>query len=131
MAVPDELQLHARELTEATGLAVSFVEEGIQICVIVSKVTLPAGVYAVGTTDILFITDQQYPASAMDMFWTEQEVLLTGGSVPANADNIENHAGRRWRRFSWHRNNIWNRDGNPLLDHFEFTQHRFAQDVRR
>ncbi len=131
MAAIDELRRHAQELFDATGVTTTLVENGTQIYVILNKVRLPTGAYAVDATDILFITDQQYPLSAMDMFWTELAVLLPNGSEPANASSLENYANRQWRRFSWHRNGTWNHNGNPLLDHFEFTQHRFAQDVSR
>jgi Prokaryotic E2 family E len=124
----DELHKHAEELTQHAGIPVEVQEEGTQRFVILGGLVLPP-VYAVTTTDVLFITDSQYPVSAMDMFWTELSVLLPGGVIPASAEVIESYCGRQWRRFSWHRNGIWNMQGNPLLDHFEFMQARFAKDV--
>ena len=56
-------------------------------------------------------------------------VLRPDGSVPAGADSIETYLGRQWRRFSWHRNGIWNPSGNCLLDHFEFMQDRFVREM--
>jgi hypothetical protein len=83
----------------------------------------------VGNTDVLFITDTMYPLSAMDMFWTDPAVVRPNGAIPAGAESIETYCRRQRRRFSWHRNGIWNPNGNPLLDHFEFMQARFAQDL--
>jgi hypothetical protein len=126
---PDELHRHASELAEHAGVEVKVIEEGSQRFVILRSLLLPAGTYQVTTSDVLFITDAQYPPSAMDMFWTDLAVLLPNGGVPASADSIETYCGRQWRRFSWHRNGIWRPDGNPLIDHFEFMQDRFAKDV--
>jgi hypothetical protein len=125
----EELRRHADDLTEKTGLRVDIEQEGMQVFVILREVVLPLGTYQVGGTDVLFITDAQYPLSAMDMFWTDPAVLRPDGSPSQGAESLETYRGRQWRRFSWHRNGIWNPNGNPLLDHFEFTQARFAQEV--
>jgi len=125
----EELRRHADDLTEKTGFRLDIEQEGVQVFVILREVLLPPGVYQVGSTDVLFITDAQYPLSAMDMFWTDLAVLRPDGSASQGAEILESYRGRQWRRFSWHRNGIWNPNGNPLLDHFEFMQARFAQEV--
>jgi hypothetical protein len=130
IAMPlDELRHHARELAENAGVEVDVEQVGAQVFVILRSFRLPPGSYNVETSDILFITDVQYPLSAMDMFWTDPALLRRDGSVPAGGDSIETYLGRQWRRFSWHRNGIWNPVGNCLLDHFEFMLARFVQDV--
>lgn len=131
MSALDRLRAHAMELETATGVTVELVEAGLQIFVILHGVVLPPGAYRLATTTALFITDQQYPNSAMDMFWTELDVVRPDGGVPANADCVETYVGRDWRRFSWHRNGVWRTTGNCLLDHYEFMQARFVQDVAR
>lgn len=125
----DELRHHADELAAQAGVQVDIEQEGAQVFIILRSLPLPAGAYQVATTDVLFITDVMYAVSAMDMFWTDPAVLRPDGSVPAGGDSIETYRGRPWRRFSWHRNGIWNPNGNPLLDHFEFMQARFALDL--
>lgn len=130
MAAIDELRRHAQELTASTRLEVDLIEEGNRIFVVIRAVPLPEGLFRAATTDVLFITDQQYPFSAVDMFWTEIEVLRPDGSPPQNADVIEQYLGRSWRRFSWHRNNVWKPGGNPLLDHFAFMESRWAAERR-
>jgi hypothetical protein len=125
----ERLRQHADELEKETGLTIEVIDGGGQIFVVLHKVPLPDGAYKIAATDVLFIADQQYPLSAMDMFWTELDVLRTDGSVPANAESVESYANREWRRFSWHRNGVWRTTGNCLLDHFEFMQARFVQDV--
>jgi hypothetical protein len=125
----DELRRHADELARVAGIRVEIEEDGPQRRVILRDLPLPPGAYRVGTSDVLYITDAQYPVSAIDMFYADVAVLLPDGSVPAGGETIESHNGRQWRRFSWHRNGVWSSNGNPLLDHFEFMQARFAMDV--
>lgn len=126
-----ELAQHVNELRAATGLEIEILEDQGRIFVLLRDAPLPAGLFRVTRSDILFITDQQYPLSAMDMFWTSPEVIRPDGSVPQGADAIETYVGRQWRRFSWHRNSIWNPAGNPLLDHFAFMESRWAAEVRK
>ncbi len=125
----DDLRRHANELAAHIGGNVEIEQRGTQVYIILRSLRLPSGAYQVAKSDVLFITDVQYPLSAMDMFWTDPAVLLPAGVVPASAESIETYLARQWRRFSWHRNGCWNANGNPLLDHFEFMQDRFAKDV--
>lgn len=125
----EELRRHADELASLAGVHVDIEQEGAQVFIILRELRLPVSTYQVPMTDALFIADTQYPVSAMDMFWTDVTVLRSDGTVPVGADSIETYRGRQWRRFSWHRNGIWNSAGNPLLDHFEFMQDRFSKDV--
>lgn len=129
MAAATQLQRDADELAELAGITVDIEQEGAQVFVLLRKVVLPAGTYQLAATDAMFMTDSQYPVSAMDMFWVEVPVLLASGAIPAGAESIETYRGVQWRRFSWHRNGSWNPTGNPLLDHFEFMQDRFAKDA--
>lgn len=133
MAGIDELSKHAKELEGVTGISVRVIQEPgtTRIFVLLSQVPLPVGVLKVNRTDVLFIADQLYPLSAMDMFWTEVEVVRSDGSIPQGAESIEQYLGRTWRRFSWHRNGIWNPTGNPVLDHFAFMESRLAVEARR
>lgn len=119
---------HAQELAALAGVPVDVQSEGPQVFVILRGLALPSGAYQVASSDVLFIADWAYPLSAMDMFWTEPAVLRPDGSVPTAGDSLETYLERQWRRFSWHRNGIWNPAGNCLLDHFEFMQNRFEQD---
>ena len=133
MAAIDTLRAHLAELTAATGVTgeVHEREQGMQLYVVLHDVPLPAGVFAVNASTVLFIADKQYPLSAMDMFWTDVDVVRADGGVPQNATEIENYLGRSWRRFSWHRNSIWSPGGNPLLDHYAFMETRFDLEPRQ
>lgn len=124
----ERLRRDADELEAAAGVTVEITTDGVQAFVVIQAVPLPVGTYRLAAADALFLTDLQYPLSAMDMFWTDLEVLRPDGGVPQNADQIETYAGRQWRRFSWHRNGPWKTAGNPLMDHYEFMLARFEQD---
>lgn len=128
MAALDELRRHADELTEAFGYEVELIGGGLQVPVIIKSVALPEGVFSAAQADVLFLADAQYPVSALDMFWTDVGVVRADGTVPSNAEVVEHHAGRTWRRFSWHRNGVWNPAGNGLIDHFLFTLARFEME---
>ena len=107
MSAREELEKHAGELLENTGIKAEIVEEQNRIFVILTKVPLPAGCANVACTDVLFITDTQYPLSAMDMFYTEVEVVRANGTPFENSESIEEYCGRKWRRFSYHKNQIY------------------------
>jgi hypothetical protein len=124
MNAVESLRAHLAELAALTGVRGEVHENGMQLYVVLDDVQLPANTFTRTTTDVLFITDRQYPLSAMDMFWVETDVLRADGTVPQAADVIEHHLDRDWRRFSWHRNGIWNPSGNPLLDHYTLMETR-------
>ena len=131
MSAREELEKHAGELLENTGIKAEIVEEQNRIFVILTKVPLPAGCANVACTDVLFITDTQYPLSAMDMFYTEVEVVRANGTPFENSESIEEYCGRKWRRFSYHRNAPWKPGGNPLLDHFALMETRWTAKAKR
>jgi hypothetical protein len=124
----DLLRKHLAELSEAVGLHGHVIEEGSALTVILFEVTLPTERFSRENSDVLFRTDSQYPVSAMDMFWVEVEVVRADGNIPQNAESIEHYCGRAWRRFSWHRNSVWNSNGNPLLDHYAFMESRLMAE---
>lgn len=126
--MPTELERHLREFEEATGLTARVHEGSGQIFIVIEKAPLPPGCYRVDRSDLLFVGDVQYPMSSLDMFWAEPEVVRPNGEIPAGGDSIETYLDRQWRRFSWHRNGLWNPGGNGILDHYEFVQDRFAKD---
>jgi len=131
MSAKEILELHAKELSESVGLNAEVLQEGNRLFVLIHKYPLPLGVSKVEHTDVLFITDTQYPLSAMDMFWTEVEVVKPDGSIFQGADTIEQYLGRSWRRFSYHRNSVWNTNGNLLMDHYVFMEARWTGRATR
>lgn len=132
MTARETLERHAEELRQATGLTVEIIEgEGNRTYVLIRQVPLPPGLFTMSKSDALFIADRQYPCSALDMFWLEASVVRANGTVPQGADCLENHLKRQWRRFSWHRNGVWNPASNGLLDHFAFMESAWAAEAKR
>ncbi len=131
MTARETLERHAEAFRQATGLAVDIVEEGGRICVVIRQVPLPPGLFKVEKSDVLYLADKQYPLSALDMFWMEVPVVRANEAVPQGADQIETYLNRQWRRFSWHRNGLWNPTSNGLLDHFAFTESAWATEAKR
>jgi len=132
MSAKETLERHAGELHEATGLGVDVVEaEGNRIFILIREVPLPPGLFKVNKSDVLFLADNQYPFSALDMFWIDASVVRADGTVPQGAEQIEDYLDRHWRRFSWHRNGVWNPTSNGLLDHFYFMESRWAAEAKR
>jgi hypothetical protein len=130
MAAVDTLRTHAEEFTGITGILSEVVEAGSQLCVILRGVRPPAGLFALDITDVMFLTDRMYPMSAMDMFWTDLGLTRPDGRIPQGASAIETYVGRQWRRFSWHRNGVWNPTRNGVLDHFAFVEAGWAAEAK-
>jgi len=76
------------------------------------------------TTTLLIRVPLSYPDAGLDMFWTDPSLLLAGGAVPKNAEALEYHAGRQWRRFSWHHHG-WNPAHHNLSTYLAFVRRRF------
>jgi hypothetical protein len=132
MSAAETLRAHLGELCEQIGVP-GRVEEsaGGRLFVVIEAMPLPPAVFNRGHTDVLYIAEANYPFSAMDMFWVEPDLLRADGTIPANAEVIEEYLGRSWRRFSWHRQGVWKITGNPLLDHHALTEDRLAIEVRK
>ncbi len=94
--------------------------------IVVHDVQLPPG-YSKDKTRVLLLTTNLYPASAMDMFWVDTDLTLTGGAIPAAAESIEHLFGQSWRRYSWHRNNEWRPGRDDIVGHFEFALARLQR----
>ena len=128
MGIPEILQHDATELSGVTGCAVELIPEASQIGVVVKQAALPPGTYNKATSDVLMLTDYQYSMSAMDMFYMEPDVQHRTGAIPAHASSVEQHVGRPWRRWSWHRNGIWIPATDNLLSHWAFVEACWAKE---
>jgi hypothetical protein len=103
LAVPDGisnvLKDAAGALEAALGYAVSVEFVGSQVLVVVHGAKLPAGVYSATVSDVLMVTDSQFPSSALDMFWMEPHITLADSSVPTHASKLQAFGNRHWRRW--------------------------------
>jgi hypothetical protein len=124
--LPRELVADAEEFTRITGFPCDLIAQGNRVFVHIKGARLPSGKFRAEQTDVLFQTDMQYRMSAMDMFWVNLDVIHADGRVPQAAETIEHYLGRQWRRYSWHRNGIWNPGRNGILDHYAFVEARWS-----
>jgi hypothetical protein len=68
-----------------------------------------------------------YPNAALDMFYTQPDLLLASGAAPRQTDVLEELGGSVWRRFSWHRNVPWNPGRDSLVSFVSFVEDNFAR----
>jgi len=124
VTLPPKLQKELEELSRVHPVGAS--EEGDWINLIFTQFPLGDG-FSTLTSDLLVRVPRSYPDAGPDMFWLDQSLTLAGGRVPQNADAIEGpYAGRRWRRFSWHRQR-WNSSVDNIHGHLEFIRRRLQE----
>jgi len=107
------------------GYHVTVVEADSFGNVVFSEYAVTPG-YSKTATTLLVRAPLSYRNGRPDMFWTDVDLLLAGGGVPASADVIETYLGRQWRRFSWHPGN-WNPAVDDLRTYLEFIDTRLAK----
>ena len=122
--IPDELAQDLKIL-RSRGFCHDVIEDGMKVYVLFKKLPLLADLYNLKETDLLIFTTSQYPNAGFDMFWTDVSLTLRDGRIPQNADVIEQHVGRSWRRFSYHPYNL--KPWNPSEDNVE----RFMEHVQQ
>jgi E2/UBC family protein E len=92
------------------------------------------------TTTVLIRVPRAYPDAGLDMFWTDPDLRLVDGAIPAGADQMEAYpatgsvtelSGKGWRRFSWHPQpgnpTRWNPAVDNLISYTEFISRRLSQ----
>lgn len=128
--VPPLLRGHAVELSERLARPVTAERCGNQVLIVVVKHSLPEGIHNVRESDVLLLSDIQYPSSSMDMFFLEEHVTLRGGHIPSHASSVVEYGGRRWRQWSWHRNGRWTPGVDDLLSHWAFVESCWGRELR-
>ncbi len=74
--------------------------------------------------DLLVQVPPAYPFAGLDMFWTEPDVRLADGRLPANA-SLEWWLGQAWLRFSWHPT-TWRQGVDNLITYLAFVNRRLT-----
>lgn len=123
--MPPSQLLQEVEALRFQGYSISVTEDSSWVSVVFHDYPVSAG-FSKNKTNLLVRAQQSYPNSNLDMFWTDIDLLLEGGGVPASADQLENYNGQQWRRFSWHPKS-WNPGRDNLCTFLEFINARFAQ----
>jgi hypothetical protein len=123
MPIPPRLQIELDDLRKNTGLEI--IEDPDCINVVLKAFSLGAS-FSIDNSDILIKVPKTYPEAGPDMFWTQPELTFKGGRVPQAAEHLENHIGRTWRRFSWHRAR-WTPSVDNLHGYIQFIRKRLEQ----
>jgi len=74
------------------------------------------------SAELLLKIPPTYPFAGLDMFWTDPDVRLADGRMPANT-SVEQALGRSWLRFSWHPS-TWRQGVDNLLTYLAFVDRR-------
>lgn len=128
------------ELTELKKrFRVEALEEDAFIDIVIFDFPTSA-LYNSQSTRVLIRVPRAYPDGGLDMFWTDPELRLIDGAIPAGADQVESYpatgavpelAGKNWRRFSWHPQpgtpSRWNPSVDNLISYTEFIRRRLSQ----
>jgi hypothetical protein len=111
-----ELLDEDRRYLDGKGLAYETVTDGANGGVILKGFPLAPGKYNCDKTDLLICIPQGYNDAKLDNFYCDPPVKLKDGNYPNAATEFEDHAGKRWQRFSRHLKH-W-RPGIDFLQNF-------------
>ncbi len=122
--LPEQLVREVEGL-RAEGSSVELIDAEGYANILFSAYPLPPG-YSAAATTVLLRFPLSYPSGQPDMFWTDPELTKADGATPPGADQLEEHLGRRWRRFSWHPQR-WNPAKDDLRMYLEFVNTGLAR----
>lgn len=113
MRLPDDDEEYLR----TKGFEWELVPNGDGACLVLKRYGVSEALYDRANTDLMVRIPAQYNNAALDMFYCDPPLKLRNGSYPQAADQFEEHAGRRWQRFSRHFQTPWRAgiDGLPTL----------------
>ena len=93
----DEAYLNER------GYTFELVPNGDGGCLVIKTYTLAPGKYDRDSVDLMVCSPPGYNNAKLDMFYVAPEIRLAAtGQHPDRASHFEDHAKRRWQRFSRH-----------------------------
>lgn len=121
---------HLQQVQEVFPAAVLMTDGGNQY-VLVPHFSLPS-FWSEPSVDLLISIPNGYPMAAPDMFWIAPFIRLSDGRDPGGGNNIEQHVGRSWQRFSWHYTGAgtsWQPARSSLLTHVQFCKARLQQQM--
>lgn len=126
--IPDELLADLKVLGER-GFAYELAEDGGRIFITFKDYPLPSKLYNVEKTDVLIFTTPHYPNAGFDMFWVDEKLRLSNGSLPKSGESVENYLGRNWRRFSYHPYSVkpWNPSDDNVLTFMGYVDQRLKK----
>ena len=85
------------------GYQFDLVADGDTTCMIIQGFPLAPGKYDRDVVDLLICLPKGYNNAKIDNFYVDPPIRLkSSGGFPDRADYFEDHAKRRWQRFSRH-----------------------------
>jgi len=126
-ALPVELDANLAELTRLGFPSEPVLESPGEYLVVFPRFPLPGAKYNMSTARLMIRVPFGYPNAALDMFYTQPDLLLASGAIPRQAQVLETLNGGVWRRFSWHRNATWNPGRDTLLTFVSFVEDNLAR----
>ena len=117
------------EPLRSAGLKFKIIVEDRKTYVWFTGYSLPPALYNKDTTDLLILTLTSYPRAGFDMFWVDPDVLLRDGRTPNGAGVTERHAGKLWRRFSYHpyQDKPWNPFEDNVVSFINYVDQRLGR----
>jgi hypothetical protein len=97
----DLLAPESEQFLQEKGFQYEVSEEQGMVCLVITNYRFPTG-YTPTEVELLVRLPAQFPEVGPDMFWTTPTVRYANGTMPPAADNVENHLGRQWQRWSRH-----------------------------
>jgi hypothetical protein len=125
MALPPRLSQELAALEDGL-LRIEIIEDSDFVNVVFKDFLIGAP-FNLSASDLLIRVPRAYPDTGPDMFWASPNLLLADGRVPRGGESMETHAGRSWRRFSWHQAS-WRPTSDNLHSHLEFVRKRLRQN---
>lgn len=129
MAIVDEqfreLQDEVVRTNMATGAHQTAISNGT-VVIRIDGLKLPSGWNKTSTT-VHFVLPVGYPVARPDTFWTDPDLRLANGGVPANTGTNQQEgvpADRLW--FSWHPS-AWNANRDTIRTYLEIVRKRFSE----
>ena len=122
----DPVVQHFERLYARFGNATMLSRADGTVLITVPGARLPPGWNAESVT-VYFVAPVGYPAARPDCFWTDPNLRLASGMMPANAQMNANHGGPEqllW--FSYHPT-TWNPLQDDLLTYFQIISTRLRE----
>ena len=110
---------------EGRGFQVTRCHESGYAVLVLHSYPVPSG-WSKPEISLLLRLPRSFPNGKPDMFWTDDDLTLSGGCEPDRARVFENICGNRWRRFSWHPQ-AWSPGRDDIHTYLEFVDRRLAQ----
>jgi E2/UBC family protein E len=109
------------------GFSYDLAADGQAACLIIKDFPLAQGKFSRDSVDFMVCIPTGYNDAKLDNFYVDPELRLKStGQYPQAADVFEQHANRRWQRFSRHLQ-IW-RPGIDTLKSFLPCAYRELQE---